>query len=147
MGLDMYLTAKRFLWTYPEDSPDSVLSKQISLLLGVEQRTQYVIIKAGYWRKANHIHGWFVTNVQDGTDDCARYDVTREQLVQLHCLCQEVLADNSKAAELLPLADGFFFGGREYEQWYSDDLVETINIIDEALKLPNCWDFTYQASW
>lgn len=26
----------------------------------------------GYWRKANHIHKWFVDCVQDGEDDCEK---------------------------------------------------------------------------
>ena len=26
--------------------------------------------EAGYWRKANQIHGWFVNKCQDGVDDC-----------------------------------------------------------------------------
>jgi hypothetical protein len=41
----------------------------------------------GYWRKANHIHTWFVNNVQDGQDDCSWYPVTQDKLRELHSIC------------------------------------------------------------
>ncbi len=44
-----------------------------------------------YWRKANHIHKWFVDNVQEGNDDCGTYDVSIEQLTELRDLCKKVL--------------------------------------------------------
>lgn len=42
------------------------------------------------WRKANQIHNWFVENVQNGTDDCGCYEVTKEQLKTLFKLCMKV---------------------------------------------------------
>jgi len=44
-----------------------------------------------YWRKANHIHNWFVRTVQDGQDECQRSYVSREQLQELVDLCRRVL--------------------------------------------------------
>lgn len=44
----------------------------------------------GYWRKANHIHRWFVENVQNGVDDQRVYEVTKEQLEDLMCVCRTV---------------------------------------------------------
>lgn len=46
----------------------------------------------GYWRKANHIHAWFVAKVQGGTDDCSYYFVTEEQFLELKETCEKVLA-------------------------------------------------------
>lgn len=46
----------------------------------------------GYWRKANHIHAWFVNKVQDGTDDCSYYFVTEDQFLELKETCEKVLA-------------------------------------------------------
>ena len=46
--------------------------------------------QVAYWRKANQIHNWFVKNVQDGTDDCGQYEVTKEQLEELLKICMEV---------------------------------------------------------
>lgn len=47
--------------------------------------------QAAYWRKANAIHAWFVTHVQDGIDECQDSPVTRAQLTELRDLCQGVL--------------------------------------------------------
>ena len=44
------------------------------------------------WRKANHIHAWFVNKVQDGTDDCSYYFVTEEHFLELKETCEKVLA-------------------------------------------------------
>lgn len=46
----------------------------------------------GYWRKANHIHKWFVDNVQDGEDDCKEYRVSIEQLHKLRDICFDILS-------------------------------------------------------
>ena len=48
--------------------------------------------QVGYWRKANHIHKWFVENIQDGIDDCNYHrEVTEEDLRELIDVCHEVL--------------------------------------------------------
>ena len=48
--------------------------------------------KMGYWRKANHIHAWFVNKVQDGTDDCSYYFVAEDHFLELKETCEKVLA-------------------------------------------------------
>lgn len=48
--------------------------------------------EVGYWRKANHIHNWFVENIQDGKDDCSYHrEVTEDDLHELLDVCQRVL--------------------------------------------------------
>lgn len=47
---------------------------------------------------------------------------------------------------LAPTA-GFFFGSTEKDEWYYNDLLETIDIIDRALALGDDWQVIYQASW
>jgi hypothetical protein len=47
--------------------------------------------EVAYWRKANHIHNWFVNNVQAGQDDCGTYEVTKDKLEELVAVCNEVL--------------------------------------------------------
>jgi hypothetical protein len=106
-----------------------------------------VEMKIGQWRKANAIHQWFVDNCQGGEDDCREAYVSREKVTELRDLCKEVLADHSKADDLLPTQEGFFFGSTEYDQWYFEDLEETVNILDNALSMPDEWDFAYQSSW
>lgn len=156
MGLDMYLTAKRYLSAF--DEKDKEIGKTIqNLFPELEGRTSVysetascvsdITVRVGYWRKANAIHRWFVDNVQEGQDDCKSYGVYREELENLKSTCQEVLSDRSKAQELLPTTSGFFFGGTEYDEWYFNGLQNTINIIDNALSLSDDWEFEYQSSW
>lgn len=45
--------------------------------------------------------------------------------------------DPSIAAKLLPTTSGFFFGGTEYDEWYVNDIKNTIDIITKALETTN----------
>lgn len=93
MGLDMYLNAEIYVSSYkPEDEP---LRSDLIARTGIipaEHHGLTVSAPVIYWRKANAIHNWFVQNVQDGTDDCKDYYVSREDLEKLRDLCREVLA-------------------------------------------------------
>jgi hypothetical protein len=94
-----------------------------------------IMEQVGYWRKANHIHAWFVDYVQDGIDDCDYHnEVTKEDLEDLLDICQRVLDDHSLADELLPTQSGFFFGGTEYDEYYFEDIENTIGIIKNVLE-------------
>jgi hypothetical protein len=97
------------------------------------------------WRKANAIHGWFVRRCQGGEDNCKEYYVSREQLQELVELCHEAL-DNPDHEVLEPTA-GFFFGSYEKDEWYYQDLKDTIEGIEKALELPQSFEFYYQSSW
>jgi hypothetical protein len=103
-----------------------------------------------YWRKANSIHNWFVKNVQGGTDDCGIYEVTFDQLMSLKSKVASVLADNRKGPKLLPTTAGFFFGSTEYDDWYLEDLVLTMNHLNECELMyganPDS-KFFYSSSW
>jgi hypothetical protein len=112
-------------------------------------RVNYVTAEAAYWRKANAVHAWFVTNVQSGVDDCGHYDVSRDQLSELADLCDQVLQDLSRAEELLPTQSGFFFGGTEYNDWYCRNLEYTRDRLRELLSNQTLasWDFQYHSSW
>ena len=69
MGLDMYLTAKRFISSYKEE--DIEFGKKIQEVVDTKgYRPTYITLDVGYWRKANAIHDWFVKNIQDGKDNC-----------------------------------------------------------------------------
>ena len=102
-----------------------------------------------YWRKANAIHGWFVENVQDGEDDCKEYEVRADQLEALVDACKRALADRENAAEILPPTSGFFFGNKEVDDWYWENLQMTVDGLSKVLANPDLkdWDFFYQASW
>ena len=153
MGLDMFLYAKRYMgWEFHADTKTKASEVQ-KIFPELEpfgkdgNPVSYVVANVGCWRKANAIHRWFVENVQNGNDDCQTYFVPREHLVTLRQICRDVLADNSKAEELLPTQSGFFFGGTAYGEDYLYTVENTADIIDICLELPNEWDFEYQASW
>lgn len=145
----MYLNARRHLWTWNEESGDKAVAEHIQEIAKIPEHfpVKEIKIEAGYWRKSNQIHQWFVQNVQDGTDDCGNYYVSKQDLIDLREVCQKVIADNSLAPTLLPTASGFFFGAKEYEDWYYRDLDETVKILDKALSLGSGWDFEYHSSW
>ena len=146
MGLDMFLYAERYLSEYePEDIE---LRKQIQRLLPEMGNVKTVCSEVGYWRKANQIHNWFVTNVQGGNDDCGRYYVGEDQLRELLGVVEQVLADRSLAAELLPNTAGFFFGSQDYDDWYFQDLEHTRKVLYEVLDMDRSkLDIVYRSSW
>ncbi len=94
-------------------------------------------LQRAYWRKANHIHRWFVDNVQEGNDDCNEYEVSWEKLKELYLLCKKILdMDPGKerdkfAKDHLPPSEGFFFSGTEIDKLYYQDLVKTIDQLDD----------------
>lgn len=86
-------------------------------------RTIYEMI--GYWRKANHIHKWFVDNVQGGNDDCSDYEVSKGKLEALLCLCK-VVKDNSK------LVDGKVQNGYKFENYKEVPIMEDGQYIEDS---------------
>ena len=131
-----------------------------------------IYFNIGSWRKANAIHNWFVQNVQNGEDDCNKYYVPREKLKELRekcvealkfeevCTCPEDDEDcdeeeiecpdeaEMQLDETLPTKSGFFFGGTSYDEYYFYNLKRTIEIIDQALSLPqDKYSLYYQSSW
>ena len=110
----------------------------------------HIAEEVAYWRKANEIHRWFVDNVQNGEDDCdVHRELTRSDLETLRDLAHEVLCDPDKAEDLLPTQSGFFFGGTEYDEFYIEDLQETIKQIDKILETTdfNTEALYYVSSW
>jgi hypothetical protein len=150
MGLDMYLEKRTYVkqWDHQsaEEKHEVVVTKGGQPTKIDPKKVKYIIEEAGYWRKANQIHRWFVENVQDGIDNCGDYYVGSEKLTELLELCKKVEADHSLAEELLPSASGFFFGGTEYDEWYFEDIKNTITILEEALADKH-GDFYYSSSW
>jgi len=71
------------------------------------------------WRKANHIHAWFVANVQDGSDDMRDYYVTSDKLRELLDVCEKVI----KASKLV---DGTVDGGTVYDKEHPNGLKQRL---------------------
>jgi hypothetical protein len=162
MGLDMYLEARKYFrddWVKEGDDiirdpdPDTPYKKIKSLLdINIENSDSpsiHVSVTVACWRKANHIHGWFVRNVQEDIDDCKDYYVSREQLQELIGVCKEALQKRTKQHERLPITHGFAFGAYSMGDWYWEDIELTINQLEEVLnKITDpSWSFYYRASW
>ena len=139
-------------------------------------RVSYVTEQGAYWRKFNALHNWFVENCQDGRDECQESYVDRtkleELIVTLHEVKNiletspkkkvqvkngwsngedtfveiEVVEDSEKLDDLFPTSSGFFFGGTEYDEYYQEQVNETIELITDLLK-DETGDYYYQASW
>ena len=127
MGLDMYLERKSKNEFDTADAWEEVI----------------------YWRKANQIREWFATHLTKGVENCKRSEVTKEDLERLLKSCEMVLADHSKAEELLPTQGGFFFGSTDYDEWYFEQLEYTVPKLKEAIKETD-WDnedVTYYEWW
>jgi hypothetical protein len=181
MGLDMYLSKKTYVKNWDHNGPKGqhkiTVKKGGKTLKHIKpERISYIIEEVGYWRKANHIHQWFVQNVQGGKDECQESWVDPEKLKELRGICQTIVdyfdksvtgtrevkatfgddwtenvydIDEKILSELLPTASGFFFGGTAYDHWYYEDTKATIKIIDDALEGIEdfSFDIFYEASW
>ena len=166
MGLDMYLSKRTYVKNWDHNGPEGkhtfTAKKGGKKMKHVDtKRISTIIEEVGYWRKANHIHSWFVNKVQDGIDECQTAHVSVDQLKELRDTCQTIVdyfdksvvgeekikatygddfikvkydIDEKVLSELLPTTSGFFFGGTDYDHWYYNDCKETIEIVNEAFK-------------
>lgn len=158
MGLDMYLSATKYVSGYGfekqkvADTYDKVLNA-----LGMTRDdlgdpgtpSANVEVNVAYWRKSNAIHAWFVDNCQGGEDDCNKYPVYREQLQELVDLCKKVIANPNDAPNLLKTRSGFFFGSTDYDEYFFDDIRNTVTMLEKVLQNPKFadWSFEYHSSW
>lgn len=155
MGLDMYLSAKRYFWGASLNDPAPKLAE-----VPAPYEVKEVSVEVAYWRKANQIHAWFVREVQDGEDECKPHDVDPNKLKELRDLCADLLLckDPKEAMEKLPPQEGFFFGVTEIDDGYWGDLQDTVEQIDSAFKAFGVvyddgevsfdrWSFEYRSSW
>lgn len=154
MGLDMYLTKKTYIGAEYQHRDVtgsieiSIKDKRVTIDFN---KISYIEERAAYWRKANHIHNWFVAHVQDNVDDCGEYEVTQEHLEQLLKDCTEVINGVVTQEEGLPTKSGFFFGSTEYGEYYKDAIMKTIDICNMLIPImkesKHEVDIYYHSSW
>ncbi|MDP2692701.1 MAG: hypothetical protein Q8O88_03635 [bacterium] len=157
MGLDSYLTKRIYIGAEYEHRN---VKGKVEITIGEKpvninfDRITYIEEQVKYWRKANHIHAWFVKNVQDGKDECQESHVSRQKLKELYDACKAVMDSKNKedavkvANENLPPQDGFFFGSTEIDKYYYADIEYTMKelfklVVNES---EEC-DYYYRASW
>lgn len=142
MGLDMYLEkCDRRAWGFKDLDIDKVKVDNPTLYNEIKpyicERGRYYhwetfFAEVGYWRKANAIHRWFVENVQDGVDNCNRYEVSKEQLEALLETCNEVLK-NCKLVEGL-IGNGYTYeNGKKIKQYMEGKYIEDPSVAEELL--------------
>mgnify|MGYP003334431133 CR=1 FL=1 len=171
MGLDMYLTKKTYVKNWEHNGAENQYTIDIKkggnpVTFINPKRISYIEEEVMYWRKANQIHNWFVTNIQDGNDNCGTYYVDYDTLQQLLDKCKEALAVINESEvvmtkiktgwdsngttyadistydcadainEIIPPTSGFFFGGTLYDEWYERDLEYTVERFEKILADP-----------
>lgn len=179
MGLDMYLMKE--LTVYGEFDHRKVNKDEIKITTNGKEYSFYaneiseVTFQLLYWRKANAIHSWFVRNIQNGVDDCGRYNVSRAQLKELVKVCKQTLFILDKAdytedtstdfftnkeftyktynvdEDELPLTPtaGFFFGSLNIDEWFYSDVERTVKVLEKELETPEDCElsYIYHSSW
>lgn len=159
MGLDMYLSARKYISgvDYSEDYQSKTMPLAFKNLLDVagldegdvreDLPSGRIEVTVAYWRKVNSIHQWFVDNCANGEDDCRPAYVSHESLLELLTTVKKAIAE--KDADYLPPGSGFFFGSTDVDEYYWSDLEDTKEKLEAILDNPKFadWDFEYQASW
>ena len=153
MGLDMYLHKKTNFGSsrWPKDESECVIvirNGKVDDTINPD-RVIGVTEEIMYWRKANHIHKWFVDHCADGEDECQEIYVPHDKLVNLVHACIKVVNNHELSEELLPTTSGFFFGSTEYDEWYYESLQEVIDTLLPDLDKgegDNSY-YIYRASW
>lgn len=154
----MYLTAKIYLSDYANGEKEQEAKDFLNDLKfsdDVKMNFKYIEAEIGYWRKANQIHSWFVENCGDGDDDCRPYYVPQDKIQELLNIINSILNEDSRekqqklAMELLAPKGGCFFGSKDLDEYYFDDLKYTKDLFDKILNDPafeNIYIY-YTASW
>lgn len=155
MGLDSYLYVKETFFSGFGSSEKEIKNvKSIARKFGcmkfydpdVLQQAE-IKLQIAYWRKANHIHQYFL-NLTTKEDDCSPIYVQKDDLENLLSICHEVYNNPEKAHELLPTKSGFFFGSIDYGSYYFAQVNYTIEMLKKILKShKEGWTYEYKASW
>lgn len=156
MGLDMYMYRETYVKNWEHMKEEEI--HEITVKRGGEVRTDInperistISENIAYWRKFNALHNWIVQNCAGGRDECQKIYISHDQLGELYDILKQVHNNHSLAEELLPTESGFFFGSTEYDEYYFDQVKDTIEIfrpyINNILDGKENSDFYYEASW
>lgn len=142
MGLDMYLSGRKYLhtrWDLEGEAREAATRKEDG------HRVEELKLSLGYWRKHSHLHGYIVREFAGGADNCQEIDLSAEDL-------QKIIEAVEKGD--LPRTEGFFFGDSDRNGWMDPEGVEeSTKMLHGALrwlsdKQPHeSRSVVYQASW
>lgn len=136
MGLDMFLTGKKYFFGWGDDKPEED---------GYPLKTKE--LELGYWRKHPNLHGFIVKTFGGDVDDCQQIDLAANDIDRII----RAIRNNE-----LPHTTGFFFGASpsiddaEYYEEQKNKDIETFAHAIDWLKELNNKEFRsvyYQASW
>ncbi len=151
----MYLSKKTFIganYEHRNIEGEIKLTENKKPINIKKERVSSIEEQVGYWRKANHIHNWFVQNCQEGIDDCRDVSISKEQLLKLLADCKSIKENQLVASEVMPTKSGFFFGGTDYDEGYIQDIDYTIGVVEQILEENGdkeylTLDIIYSSSW
>ena len=98
------------------------------------------------WRKRNQIHGYF-DRLFDEVENCEAYPISIEQLEKLVDTCKTVLENHDSAEDLLPVRGGIFFGNYEYNDFYFNQVGETMEDLKNLIKSHDGKTQYYYYAW
>lgn len=97
------------------------------------ERVKSVVEEVMYWRKANHIHAWFVDHCGGGNDDMRDIYVSEESLQELLETCEKVIGASK-------LIKGKVYDGTTWtkekgtvENWIDGKVIEDASVAKELL--------------
>jgi hypothetical protein len=152
MGLDMYLSKRTYVKNWNHTPKDKQYKITVKRNAGHEIKTERITEiseQIMYWRKANHIHKFFIDNCADGVDECQAIYIDRSILADLVSALTIVLhhKDEETSAKHLPTESGFFFGGTQFDEYYYEECSKTLEVIENLLRDEQDGDIYYRASW
>lgn len=147
MGLDMYMYRKLYIknWEHQKEDRYEVTVKRNGEVLEDWSNPTYIEKEVGYWRKFNALHGYIVNEFAGGLDNCEQIYLSKEDLQKI----LDTLIDTyeTKDASKLPPTEGFFFGSTDVDEYYWDDVKESIEAFKTYVADYEWVDYFYTASW
>ncbi|MGL5958681.1 MAG: hypothetical protein ACRCZZ_08870 [Phocaeicola sp.] len=143
MGLDMYLFKAKLSPSQQKvidkNGVNSMEASKIYRAVTWDSHLDEVV----YWRKASAIHDWFVSNIQNGVDECYEYAVSIDELYHLKSVCEQAL--ETRDMKHLPSRPSTFVSYQRY--W--DSIESTTEVLQDILsdKIDDDEVYIYSSSW
>jgi len=134
----MYLYRQQY--AHPELKENLRLERAGKITTFAPERRTFLREEIGYWRKANHIHRWFVENVQEGSDDGHDYYVDRSELEELLKLVIKVLKHSKLVPGTVPAGRRILQNGEIQDTWEDGSIIDNPELAETLLpRLGGCF--------